>query len=161
MITIDQILSREGKSRRHGSGITSSDLNGVWMLMENWNRGGGSPPPGTSTLLRLLGAQLCVKTTDDVLEISNQISLGGLKLRFQGVGELKGDRPLLFFQFSTMVLSLGSRTLLSKDLPAPPSNRMPFFALIDLERQASSDWLAARGRGGGLALWKRVEVAAE
>jgi hypothetical protein len=30
---------------------------------------------------------------------------------------------------------------------------MPFFALIAAERTGEG-WLAARGRGGGLALWR-------
>jgi len=33
--------------------------------------------------------------------------------------------------------------------------RMPFFALIARD---PSGWLAARGRGGGLALWDLVET---
>ena len=158
MITIDQILSRESSSRRQGSGIRSSDLNGVWLLMQNWTREGALPPPGTSPLLRLVGAQLQLQTQDNILKICNQVCLGSLKLRFEGKAELKGDRPLLLFRFSTLVLNFGSITLLRKVLPEPPANRTPFFALIDLNRQDGSDWLAARGRGGGVALWKRLET---
>ena len=157
MITIDQILSRESSSRRDGSGIKSSDLNGVWLLMKNWTKDGALPPPGTSPLLRLIGAQLQLQTKDNILKICNQVNLGVLKLRFEGQAELKGSRPLLLFHFSTLLLSIGAITLVTKELPEPSARRTPFFALIELKHQDGTDWLAARGRGGGVALWKRLE----
>ena len=43
------------------------------------------------------------------------------------------------------------RLLLQRPLPVPVPRRMPFFALIHRD---PAGWLAARGRGGGLALWR-------
>jgi hypothetical protein len=60
-------------------------------------------------------------------------------------------RPLLVFRFELLELQLAGRTLLRRPLPAPEPQRLPFFALIARD---SSGWLAARGRGGGLALWR-------
>ena len=45
---------------------------------------------------------------------------------------------------------LGRFTLLKKELPAPEEGREPFFALIS---RSPEGWMAARGRGGGLAFW--------
>ena len=74
-----------------------------------------------------------------------------LELRFRGVGRLLGSRPLLQFSFQELQLSLGGRVLLHRALPEPAPQRLPFFALIARD---PSGWLAARGRGGGLALWR-------
>jgi hypothetical protein len=41
--------------------------------------------------------------------------------------------------------------LFQKAIPSPAPQRLPFFALIARD---PSGWLAARGRGGGLALWR-------
>ena len=156
MIGIEQILALEARSRQQGSGITRSDLSGVWLLVQNWQRDGKDPPPGTGSLLRFVGAQLDLTPQDDALKIANQVGLGSLTLRFEGCAELEGMRPLLKFRFSTMMLNLGARTLLTRELPAPSRSKTPFFALIDVHHDEGCDWLTARGRGGGLALWKKL-----
>ena len=85
------------------------------------------------------------------LALSNAVTLGPLELRFSGVGRLVGSRPLLQFSFQELQLSLGGRVVLRRVLPEPAPQRLPFFALIARD---PSGWLAARGRGGGLALWR-------
>ena len=86
------------------------------------------------------------------------MSLAALRLEFSGFGLLVGKRPLLVFGFDTLALRFGERLLWKRQLPAEleasslrSSRRQPFFALIALDREEG--WLAARGRGGGLALW--------
>jgi hypothetical protein len=79
------------------------------------------------------------------------VNLGPLELRFRGTGRLVGRRPLLQFSFQELQLSLGGLVLLRRTLPELPPQRLPFFALIARD---PSGWLAARGRGGGLALWR-------
>jgi hypothetical protein len=46
---------------------------------------------------------------------------------------------------------MGGIALLNKALPTPNQKRTPFFALIE---RNPDGWMAARGRGGGLALWR-------
>jgi hypothetical protein len=58
---------------------------------------------------------------------------------------------LLQFQFELLTLSLAGRILVERHLPPPAPGKMPFFALLGRSPDA---WLAARGRGGGLALWR-------
>jgi hypothetical protein len=78
------------------------------------------------------------------------VQLGALELCFHGSGWLQGRRPLLLFSFERLELRLGEWILLSRALPPVPPRRQPFFALIG----RGDGWLAARGRGGGLALWQ-------
>lgn len=107
------------------------------------------------------------------LALSNAVALGALELRFEGEGRLRGRRPLLEFQFDQLIVRWGETVLLRRSLPAPDPRRRPFFALIAASSPADSAspaaeaadagaapagmaWLAARGRGGGLALWLRA-----
>jgi hypothetical protein len=73
-----------------------------------------------------------------------------LELRFEGRARLAGSRPLLWFGFDQLQLRFGSQVFLQRPLPPAAAQRQPFFALIG----KGPGWLAARGRGGGLALWQ-------
>lgn len=89
--------------------------------------------------------------------IRNSVQLGELGLTFAGQARLEGKRPLLLFRFERLYLALGAWRPLDRPLPQPlpfgqqRAGELPFFALIG--GGASHGWLAARGRGGGLALW--------
>ena len=85
------------------------------------------------------------------LSIENSIEFGSLSIRFLGLGGLRGDRPLLPFFFQSIELKLGSKVLLKRSLAVPEQKDMPFFALIG--KAENGEWLSARGRGGGIALW--------
>ncbi len=149
------LLDRERRCRRDGSGLTTADLVGCWRLERIWNKGSRQPALAAAALLRGLAAQLRLSADaagpeGGDLRLANSVRLGALELRFEGVGRLEGRRPLLVFSFERLLLLLGGRVLLERNLPQPDPLRRPFFALIAAER---GGWLAARGRGGGLALW--------
>jgi hypothetical protein len=151
----EDLLALERQCRRSGSGITMASLIGTWRLRATWSRDGTPAPAASAALLRGLGACLILsgEETDGALRIANQVNLGSLRLRFDGEAELTGRRPLLMFSFRNVRLSLGTLTLFERGLPQPDARRMPFFALIVLDREQGR--LSARGRGGGLALWMR------
>ncbi len=150
-MTGDDLLSREQQARRQGSAISATDLIGCWQLQTLWPKGQRNADALSGWLLRCLGACLEISLDDDKrLRLRNAVNLGTLALQFSGPGDLQGRRPLLNFHFDQIRLTLGTITLLQRPLPAPAANRQPFFALI---HRNPSGWLAARGRGGGLALW--------
>lgn len=160
----EEVLELERLSRRHGSGLTTEQLLGRWRLQLLWGKGRAQPNPVTAALLRNLQASLSLATpgcTPDgtapesgALTVVNSVQLGALQLRFSGSGTLRGRRPLLEFWFSQLELRLGSRTLWGQTISRQPEpRRRPFFALIARTGTADSNWLLARGRGGGLALW--------
>jgi hypothetical protein len=149
------LLERERRCRREGSGLTTADLVGCWRLERIWNKGSREPASVAAGLLRGLAARLRLSADGagseaGDLRLANSVRLGALELRFEGVGRLEGRRPLLVFSFERLLLLLGRRVLIERTLPQPDPLRRPFFALIAAERP---HWLAARGRGGGLALW--------
>ena len=154
MITGAELLDRERRVRQHGTGLQAADLMGCWRLDQVWPKGSPRPSAFSGSLLRAVQARLeiaAVEADEGRLALCNAVSLGPLELRFRGVGRLQGSRPLLQFSFQQLQLSLGGRVLVQRALPSPPAQRLPFFALIGRD---PSGWLAARGRGGGWALWR-------
>lgn len=145
------LLALERRVRRGGSGLGAADVVGLWRLDQVWPRGSERPSSFSAALLRGLGACLEIGPAPEGLALRNAVRFGALELRFCGPGQLVGSRPLLQFRFETIELILAGRVLLRRPLPAPAPRRLPFFALIGRDPQG---WLAARGRGGGLALWR-------
>ena len=148
------LLQCEATVRHTGTGLDVSALSGRWRLQQVWPRGSALPSTLSSALLRGLSASLELAPqpgTEAALAISNRVQLAGLSLCFVGSGQLIGKRPLLQFSFSRLELRQGDQLLWGRALPAVSPRRLPFFALIARD---SSGWLAARGRGGGLALWQ-------
>lgn len=172
-----ELLRLERDSRRYGSGLGRADLQGSWRLQRIWKRGQQRPAELSGVLLRGLAARLLLSeassaapgsagvqaesgTADAGLQLDNAVRLAGLELRFQGRAVLEGRRPLLLLQFERWQLRCGHRVLLQGNVPVPPRQRQAFFALIaagaredPLHPGRTTRWLAARGRGGGLALW--------
>lgn len=147
-----ELLGLERRVRRDGSGLVVADLDGTWQLRQLWPRGGDRPAAFTALLLRGLQARLEIRAAGNDLLLCNAVTLGPLELCFRGPGWLSGRRPLLQFLFRSLEISLAGRPLLCRTLADPPARRLPFFALI---ARHPHGWLAARGRGGGLALWQR------
>jgi hypothetical protein len=150
-VSARELLQLEQQARRSGSGVEADALQGCWQLQLVWPKGQQRASAFSGWLLRGLSARLEIGTDPEGLLLSNAVNLGAVELRFRGRARLEGKRPLLLFSFEQLQLSLGGWRLVERNLPAPAPQRMPFFALIHRD---PSGWLAARGRGGGLALWQ-------
>lgn len=137
--------------RQHGTSIKAEDLDGRWMLQNVWPKGSIKTAALSNWSLRGLQARLDITAvSSQCLQIRNAVRLGPLELRFEGEGALEGPRPLLTFSFNRLELHAWDRLVIQRSLDAPAPGRRPFFALINRD---TNGWLAARGRGGGLALW--------
>lgn len=165
MISGAELRAREAEARRRGSGITPESIVGVWVLQQLWGRR-GEGQTAAAALLRSLSACLAITAARSAdgstrLQLSNSVRLGLLELQFTGPGRLSGRRPLLRFHFEQLQLLWAHRPLWQTSLPPVAAEQEPFFALIATERPGErvaereqvEGWLAARGRGGGLALW--------
>ncbi|MFN6558577.1 MAG: hypothetical protein RMY28_002065 [Nostoc sp. ChiSLP01] len=94
-------------------------------------------------------------------EIGNQVELFPLLLKLTGPIQYMGKKNLLAFDFNNMLISLFGRIVYNKkirsgkveseDFYSQPIAKLPFFAFFIV----TEDFIAARGRGGGLALWIR------
>ncbi|MDB9373428.1 hypothetical protein [Nodularia sphaerocarpa] len=94
-------------------------------------------------------------------EIGNQVQLGPVLLQLTGPAQYLGKKNLLAFDFNYLLFSLFGRMLYNKPMRSRPAQtedfydqsiaKLPFFAFF----LVTPDFIAARGRGGGLALWIR------
>lgn len=97
-------------------------------------------------------------------EITNSLQLGSLQFKLTGPARYVGKKNLLMFDFTRMELSLFSRAiynggfrggkLKNPDFEQQSITKAPFFAFF----LVTKDFIAARGRGGGLALWVKESV---
>lgn len=151
----EDLRSLEQQSRKTGSQVQSAALLGTWKLEQVWGKKDPEPSATSGAILRSLKATLQIRACDEQkLELNNSVELLGIRLRFCGPGRLVQKRPLLVFHFHHLHIEAAGQRLLSLPLPAPSAGQEPFFALIAREQTDTGlVWMAARGRGGGLALW--------
>ena len=155
--SLDELKELEKNARVEGSGIEFESLIGLWKFNSVWKQGSDTEDSISSTLLQVLSASLELKRDmqhpkeGDKFIIANSINLGLITLKFSGYANLERKQPLLPFSFNCIEIKLGSLTILNRPLPAPVKKERPFFALIAID--ANGEWLSARGKGGGLALW--------
>mgnify|MGYP001272071154 CR=1 FL=1 len=158
--SLEKLIELEKKARVEGSGIDYDSLLGLWKFNSVWEQGSDKENSISSTLLQVLSASLELKKETqnpekELFTITNSIQFGLLSLRFSGIAKLERKQPLLPFSFDCIQIKLASLLILKKSLPTPEQNKRPFFALIAID--SNGKWLSARGKGGGLALWKRDE----
>tara|TARA_B100000029_G_scaffold410464_1_gene412390 strand:+ start:365 stop:991 length:627 start_codon:yes stop_codon:yes gene_type:complete len=156
--SLNELLKLEALAKKQGSGIDPDSLIGLWKFVSVWNQGKDSESTTFSSLLRLFSAGLEIikcKSNGELLsfDIINSIQFGFFIIRFVGSGELKGAQPLLCFYFEHIELKAGHSVLFKRVLEVPEKKNRPFFAFIGIGE--NGQWLAARGRGGGLALWMK------
>jgi hypothetical protein len=92
-------------------------------------------------------------------EITNQIQLGFLSLKLSGLSQYIEKKNLLGFDFHQMEITIFNLRLYNGKLPGSKTKvsnfydasigKLPFFAFF----LVTENFIAARGRGGGLALW--------
>lgn len=101
------------------------------------------------------------------LAIGNQVQVGFCLLRLTGPARYSGKKNLLAFDFTQRQLSLLGQTIYqggfrggkakAKVFDHQPIAKLPFFAFFLM----TESLIAARGRGGGLALWVREADAGD
>ena len=150
-----ELSSLESISKKDGSGIGYEDLIGTWKFNSVWKKGSEEIDNISSSILQVLTAKLELKKNNSQnnvdFKIKNSISFGILSITFYGQASLKGTRPLLPFFFENLLINIGDFTLVNKPLKKPEEKQMPFFSLIAISKE--KNWMCARGRGGGLAIW--------
>ncbi len=151
-----EIKNLESISKKDGSGIEYEDLIGTWKFNSVWKKGSKEIDNISSSILQVLSAKLQLKKTNSQnnivdYQIKNSVSFGILSIIFFGQASLKGTRPLLPFFFENLIINIGNFTLVNKPLKKPEEKQMPFFSLIAISKE--KNWMCARGRGGGLAIW--------
>ncbi len=115
-------------------------------------------------LPKLAIAQISFSATEAELAvgkgaIANQVEVGPVLMRFTGPAHYLGKKNLLAFDFTHLQIKVLGKTVYSgavrggkkktQDFYSQAVATLPFFAFF----LVTPDLIAARGRGGGLALW--------
>lgn len=158
------LLQTEESIRHTRTQFTESDLLGNWRLhfvsagkvnlISKRLRGFFLP----SFLPAQIGFQRSEMKAPAPLCVTNQITIGLIQLKFTGPARFESKKNLLGFDFTRLeIIALGQRVYEG----AVPSSRinqkfqdiaigkLPFFAFFAV----TDGFIAARGRGGGLAMW--------
>lgn len=160
-VLAEQLLATERSARSQRPPVVATALEGVWQLQAVLNK--------TGRLRRwpaFLPATLEYRWSEaERGQITNQVRLGDLGFRFRGPCQFESSRNLLWFDFEQWQLAWGDRVLLqgrigSKETAATlgdrlaqrPRPKLPFFHYFSVTPTA----IAARGRGGGVALWLQI-----
>ncbi len=96
--------------------------------------------------------------------VTNKVHFGPLHLSLTGPVKFQAQKRLLVFDFTQLTVSLGSLKLYQGQIRGGETTREEFYE-TSIGKQAffsyfyvSPDVIAARGRGGGLALWVKAET---
>jgi hypothetical protein len=162
--TVMALLQTEESIRQTRTQFTESDLLGNWRLhfvsagkvnlISKRLRGFFLP----SFLPAQIGFQRSDMNDSEPLCVTNQITIGLIQLKFTGPARFESKKNLLGFDFIRLeIIALGQRVY-EGAVPSSRTNqkfqdiaigKLPFFAFFAV----TDGFIAARGRGGGLAMW--------
>ncbi|MEO0947557.1 MAG: hypothetical protein AAFY11_05330 [Cyanobacteria bacterium J06641_5] len=155
------LLALEKQARRNRSPWNLERLQGLWRLRFVTGKArsqGGFYLPGLLQVTIHYQAE-----TADTGRVENSVACGPLELQVTGPIRLYAARGILAFDFTQVQLKLLTRLLYGGSLRGGPASERE-FARTSLAQQAffsyfwtSPQAIAARGRGGGLALWSRAD----
>ncbi len=168
---VTALLQAEKAAKQQRLTYTFDSLMGSWRLgfvtgTRKARRRGGIVLGRGFYLPRVVPAQISFSRqsptppSSGLGEISNQIQFGPLLFKLTGPAQYLGKKNILAFDFTQMRLCLFGHTVYrgdfrggtqTEDFYHQSITKLPFFAFF----LVSQDFIAARGRGGGLALWIR------
>lgn len=160
------LLQAEKTAKQQRLSYPFSSLQGTWQLCFTTGtrkvKRGGIILGNGFYMPRISPAQIGFATgmaASELGEITNQIQVAGLKLRLTGLCRYMSKKNLLAFDFNQMQITAFDRPLHNgkmggrkdRNFSEQPIAKLPFFTFF----LVTENHIAARGRGGGLALWSR------
>ncbi|MGF1459243.1 MAG: hypothetical protein ACFBSG_09470 [Leptolyngbyaceae cyanobacterium] len=163
------LLELERSAKQARQMVTADELLGRWRLCFTASKKAkfkaGQPIGSGFYIPKLAIAQLAFAPypeREGLFQITNQLHVGPLKLQFTGPARRCDGKNLLAFDFTRLLVTgfglpiyrgaVGQRRSGNQDFQDMAIAKLPFFAFF----AATEQYIAARGRGGGLALWQRV-----
>lgn len=170
VIVVDALLQAENYAKKQKVNYDFSSLNGKWRLCfatgtkKARAKGGiilgkGRYVPKFVPIHITFYANL-ENDTMPKGTITNQVQLGSILLQLSGLTKYLDKKNILAFDFLQMQLSLFAKTIFTQsigstkkneDFYEKPIGKLPFFSFF----LVTENMIAARGKGGGLALWIR------
>lgn len=164
---IQALLQQEATVRKHRIQLPENDLIGNWRLHFVTM---GKVRLGTKRLRgfflpAFIPAQISFQPSEDPenssLSVTNQVTIGLIQLKFTGPARYEAKKNLLGFDFTQLAVKVAGQQVYSGAVPSSRANqnfqdisigRLPFFAFFAV----TPSFIAARGRGGGLAIWVKI-----
>jgi hypothetical protein len=168
---VSALLQAEKAAKQQHLTYPFESLQGQWQLCFTANRKAheqNGVAVGKGWFVpTLVPAQISFSAAQDAIsldtgEIGNQVQLGPILVRFTGPCRYLGKKNLLSFDFTQIQICLLGRSVYrgsfrggkaqDQEFYTQAIAKLPFFAFFLVTEQ----FIAARGRGGGLALWVKV-----
>lgn len=161
---VHALLQAEKSAKQSAIEYQFSQLEGQWRLCFATGtrkiRQGGIKLKQGYYVPKIVTAQISFSLDDSGAErIENQAQLGVLKLKFSGPARYQTKKNLLAFEFTRLQICFGEKPFYAQAVRGGAEKeqafsetsiaKLPFFAFFLIRDR----WIAARGRGGGLALW--------
>lgn len=165
---VQALLTLERQAKQSKQTISPEVLLGTWRLCFSAGKGAkfqsGKPTGSGFYIPKLAIAHISFSQSDSddaPLAIANTLKVGPLRVRFMGPARCLGKKNLLAFDFTQIQIDcwgasiyqgkVGQKKRAGRPFAERPVGELPFFAFF----AASEDYIAARGRGGGVALWAK------
>ncbi|BAZ37376.1 hypothetical protein NIES4101_32970 [Calothrix sp. NIES-4101] len=164
---IDCLIEAEKKAKKQRLTYSFTSLTGKWQLCFATGTRKAQKRSGIILgkgfyLPKFTPASICFNAKDassNQGEITNQIQVGFLLLRLSGLCRYLENKNILCFDFHHLTISLFNLNIYDGNLPGSKTqtsnfydasiSKLPFFTFF----LVTDDFIAARGRGGGLAIW--------
>ena len=163
---VDALQAAEINARREKLAIPFASLLGEWRLC--FATGASKPKKGGAIKLgrgyylpQFVPASIAFTQLNEepiTGTVTNQLTVGAVKIKFDGPCRYPGKKNLLPFDFTKIELKIIGATIYQGKIRSKRAGLdfaklsiadLPFFAFF----WASENCIAARGRSGGLALW--------
>ncbi|PSB29282.1 hypothetical protein [Stenomitos frigidus] len=169
---VEALLQAEKTTKRAHQSYPFESLLGNWQLCFATGtrkvRRGGIVLGNGFYVPKLAVAQISFQAESDAVAlghgaIGNQVEMGPVRLRFTGPAHYLGKKTLLAFDFTYVQLSVLGKTAYNGPVPGRRVQAEDFYSqsIVDLPFFAfflvTPNFIAARGRGGGLALWVKTQ----
>lgn len=168
---ITALLETEKITKKQKIRYSFSELIGTWQLfyITGTKRKKSGISLGTGKYLpRLIQISLSYSTEKELLLnqgiVKNCVKLGVVKLSLTGPVKFLPPKNMLVFDFTRINISILGKSLYNGYIRSGQSKEESFFT-DSVSKQAffsyfyvSKSAIAARGRGGGIALWSRLNT---
>ncbi|MBE9166892.1 hypothetical protein IQ238_04865 [Pleurocapsales cyanobacterium LEGE 06147] len=166
-VVVDALLVAERQGRKTKSYGSFEQLIGTWQLClitgtRKTRQKAGIVLGAGRYIPKFIQIKLTYFLTQEKERVNNCIVCGGLTLSLTGPVKFLPQKNLLAFDFTQMRIKIfglklyqgyiRSGKLREQKFEQEKINQQAFFAYFLIEEQI----IAARGRGGGLALWDRL-----
>ncbi len=167
---VDALLTWEKKARKNQPNYTFEQLIGTWKLKfitgtKKTRQQAGIVLGAGRYLPAFVTIELTYSSEEDEANlrgrVENSVKLGGLILTLTGPVKFLTSKNILAFDFTTITIKLFKLQLYNGYLTNGKAKEAEFYSQ-KIANQAffsyfliTENLIAARGRGGGLALWSR------